>query len=344
LNPAIQYLSQSGAEAFQRARKCLLPNEEVKIACQMLKGFLVISNRRMVLLKEEKELQFSIDRIIPYDCVLNAFQVKPERYRITGIQLDQFGWYDVDISEKETKYLTVEFDILAPKSKKGESKEEINEQFQSSIKQISNELEILKKTNKDARELPPFRDYSYLDNLPGSLTHNAILDLNNILQDKPIHDALYHDAMKFLGSEPFLLEESLRDANDIDNGFLFAAGNQGYIWVQGKKNGRHIANVLVDKIEWNNITCAVHRWQAKDSRFDVVYTLQKEGRELTHHYKWNPPPNQDVLGHPWLLQQLNGPWILADIMYKYFGKPLLASMASKKHLQQSDMQKQRYYL
>lgn len=344
MDPATQYLSQSGAEEFKTARKCLLPNEDVKTVCQMLQGFLVLSNRRMVFLKEEKELQFSIVRIIPYDCILNAFQVKPKRYRITGIQLDQFGWYDVDISEKETKYLTVEFDIHAPKSKTGESKEEIKGQFHSAMKQISEVLEFQKKTDRDTRALPPVRDYSYLDNIPESLTHNAILDLNNILQDMPIHDALYHDAMKFLGSEAFLLEESLRDANDIDNGFLFAAGNHGYIWIQGKKNGRHIENVLVDKIEWDNIKCAVHRWQAKDSRFDLVYTLQKEGTELTHHYKWNLTPNQDVLEHPWLLQQLNGPWILADIMYKYFGKPLLASMASKKHLQQSDMQRQRYYL
>ena len=160
----------------------------------------------------------------------------------------------------------------------------------------------------------------------------------------PIHDALYHEAKKFLGDGAFLLEESLWDGNNATNGFLFAAGKQGYIWIQGKKNGRHIANVLVDKIEWDNIKCAVQRWQAQDQKFDVVYTLQKIGRELTHHYKWSPTLNPDVLEHPWLIQLLNGPWIFADIMYKYSGRPLPASWISEKHLQHSDLQKQRYYL
>jgi len=338
-----QHLSRLGIEAFQIAKRCLLPNEEIRSAGRIKKGFLVLSDRRLILLKEEKELEFSLERVIPYDCVLNLVQEKDERYKISGITLDQFGCYNVDDTD-EINYQIKEFDISAHKAEKGENKNEVNEHFHSSMKQITDDLEILQRTYGDTRELPLVRDYSYLDKLPESLTRNAILDLNNVLQDMPIHDRLYHEASKFLGNGAFLLEESLRDGNNIDNGFLFAAGKQGYIWIQGKKNGRHIANVLVDKIEWDNIKCAIQRWQGKDSKFDVVYTLQAKGRELTHHYKWSLTANQDVLEHPWLMQQLNGPWILADIMYKYSGRPLPASWISEKHLQQQELQKQRYYL
>ena len=70
-------------------------------------------------------------------------------------------------------------------------------------------LDDLRSSEISSGEIPPPRNISYLEVLPDSLTHNAILDLNNVLQDKPIHDELFHEATKFLGNDAFILEESL---------------------------------------------------------------------------------------------------------------------------------------
>jgi hypothetical protein len=216
--------------------------------------------------------------------------------------------------------------------------------FQESMKHFTDVLDGLKGSETFSEEVPPQRNYSYLDVLPDSLTQNAILDLNNVLQDKPIHDELYHEAMKFLEKDAFLLEESLKDGRDEKSGILFAAGKQGYIWIRGKKEGRYLANVLIDKVEWDNIKCFVHRWQEDDGHIKAIYILQKGSRELEVPYVWSPKTEDDTQYYRWLLQKLNGPWILADIMYKYSGKPLPASWIIEKHLQQPELQKQRYYL
>jgi len=188
-------------------------------------------------------------------------------------------------------------------------------------------VEEIRSSDSFSSDIPPVRNYSYLEQMPESLTHNAILDLNTILRDQPIHDLLVHEAVKILGSKPFLLEESLRDGTDKDNGVIFAAGKNGYFWIQGRKHGRFMSNVIVDIVEWANIRCFAHRWHNESAIIDATYTLTKDGKETTMAYQWSPSINDDTLQYPWLLQQLNGPWILADIMYKYSGKPLPASCA-----------------
>ncbi|MHA1930178.1 MAG: hypothetical protein ACTSV2_16525 [Candidatus Thorarchaeota archaeon] len=146
-----------------------------------------------------------------------------------------------------------------------------------------------------------------------------------------------------MGDNAFILEESLRDGHDEKSGILFAAGTQGYIWIRGKKKGRYLEDVLVDKVEWENITCFVHQWQKDEGQIKAVYTLQKGSKELVAPYVWNPKIDDDTRHYRWLLQKLNGPWILADIMYKYNGQRMPASWRSEKPLHQSDLQKQRYY-
>jgi hypothetical protein len=162
--------------------------------------------------------------------------------------------------------------------------------------------------------------------MPKSLTRNAILDLNTILRDQPNHDSLVHQAKKFLGEEPFLLEESLRDGGDKESGVLLAAGTHGYYWIQGKKRGRFTSNVIVNTIEWDNIRCFTHQWHDESAVIDATYILTEAGNELTMRYQWNPSTNDDTLQYPWLLQQMNGPWILADVAHKCSGNPLPASM------------------
>ncbi|MCK4566457.1 MAG: hypothetical protein KAU48_04020, partial [Candidatus Thorarchaeota archaeon] len=76
---------------------------------------------------------------------------------------------------------------------------------------------------------------------------------------------------------------------------------------------------------------------------EATYSLTEDGRDSTVLYQWVPTVNDDTLQFPWLLQQLNGPWILADIMYKYSGKPLPASWVTRVHLNQLVLIKQRFY-
>jgi len=186
-------------------------------------------------------------------------------------------------------------------------------------------VEEIRSSDSFSSDIPPVRNYSYLEQMPESLTYNAILDLNTILRDLPVHDQLVREAVKFLGNEPFFLEESLRDGTEKDNGVLFAAGKNGYFWIQGKKQGRFITNVIVDTVEWTNIRCFTHLWHNEGAIIDATYTLTRDGNEITKEYFWSPSNNGDTHAYLWLLQELNGPWILADIIYKYSGKPSFTS-------------------
>ncbi|MGY5874988.1 MAG: hypothetical protein RTU30_04515 [Candidatus Thorarchaeota archaeon] len=334
----IEDLEPSGVEKYESAKECLLPNEDILFVCQILNGFLVLSARRVVFLLQDNQRNYRIERVIPYDCVLGFSQMNADRFRATGITLDHNGCYELLVERPEPEYMTKEFDIKAPRPEKGENKSDVIAHFQTTMSLVSDVLDITKSSFK---EPPPYLDYSYMKKLPTSLTNNAILDLNIVLQDMPIHDELYHEAAKFLGSETFLLEESLRDGLQRKNGVLFAAGILGYIWIQGEKEGRYMANVLVDKVEWDNIRCFAHRWQTEDNIIEATYSLQKDTTELSVSYIWRPTANQDT--PQWLSQELNGPWLLADVMYKYSGKPMPASWINEKQSEIREMYKQRYY-
>ncbi len=309
-------LGFSGAEKFERAKQYLLPNEDVQLVCQTQKGFLVLSSRRVVLLKEESQSEYRVEKAIPYDCILGFEPKNPDRVEISGIALDQYGRHT-----KETQ----SFEVKAPRGARGKNKTDVRSHFQSTMSRCFDVVEEIRSSDAFTTDPPPVRNYSYLEKMPESLTHNAILDLNTILRDQPVHDQLIHEAVKFLGNEPFLLEESLRDGTDKDNGVLFAAGKKGYFWIQGKKQGRFISNVIVDTIEWANIRCFTHRWHNESAIINATYTLTKDGNETTKEYLWSPSTNDGTSKYPWLLQELNGPWILADILYKYSGKPSFTS-------------------
>jgi hypothetical protein len=307
----IEGLSPSGAENFKSAQLLLLPNEDVHLVCQTQKGFLVLSSRRVVFLKEERRSEYRVEKAIPYDWILAFDQKKPDSVEISGIALDQYGRHTDETSS---------FEVKAPRGVSGADKTEVRSHFQSMMSRCSDVVEEI----KESEETSLVRDYSYLEQMPESLTRNAILDLNTILRDQPVPDELVHEAKKFLGDEPILLEESLRDGNDNENGVLFAAGKNGYYWIQGKIQGRFMTNVTVDTVEWENLRSLVYPWHSGDPTIYATYSLTKDGKETTAEYQWNPSRDDNTLQYPWLLQQLNGPLILSDIVYRCSGKPLPA--------------------
>ena len=287
-------------------KQYLLPNEDVSLACQIRRGLLVLSSRRMVILNEKGPPGSNIELAIPYNCVLNIEPKKADRFEISGRVVDRYG---VDTGETKT------IEIRAPKS-------EVQSHFESTMKQCTEFMDELGST------VIPSSDVSYLEKMPESLTRNAVLDLNTVLRDEPIHDELVYKAVKFFGEKPFLLEESLRDGADNEDGILFAAGTQGYCWIRGKKLGRFMSDVMVDTVEWENVRCFTHLWHEKHPLIYATYSHTKGGKATTIEYQWSPTINDDTLSFPWLLQPLNGPWILADVMYRCTGTPLPLSWKS----------------
>jgi hypothetical protein len=302
-------------------RQCLLPNEEVRVACRIRNGYLVLSNRRVVILNEKKPPKSMIEWVIPYDCVLSIGSEKIDRSIITGRILDKYGNHT-----RETRSI----EIQAPK----DDEEGV---FQSVMKECSQVIEEMRGPTV------PHLDLSYLEKMPDRLTRDAVLDLNTVLRDRPIHDTLVHEATKFLGDGPFLLEESLRDGTDRENGALFAAGTHGYYWVQGKKQGRYISNVIVDTTEWENIRCFVHQWHLDSPKILATYSPIKDGKAITTSYQWSPSVDEYTLRYPWLLQRLNGPWILADVALRCTGKRLPASWVPQTSVKRPDTPTPRYY-
>jgi len=266
-------------------RPYLLPNEDVELICRTQSGFIILSNRRLVLLKEEKRETHRIEKAIPFDCISNIKQKKTDRFEISC----------------ETK----SFVVRAPRDG--------HEEFQSKMSQCIDVIEGIRRSERK----PSHIDYSYLEHLPASLIQNGLLDLNTILRDQPIHDRLVHEAEEFLGAEPFILEESLRHGNDKENGILLAVGTGGYFWIKGKKTGRFMSDVVVDTVEWENIRSLSSRWAAENALIEVTYSLTSDGKASTAQYQWYPLVNDETLQYPWLLQQMNGPWILADIFNKF---------------------------
>ena len=247
----IDGLRDSEVEKFEKAKQVLLPNEKPQFVCQIEKGFFVISNRRIAILKEERTTGYSLVTAIPHDCFIGFEAKKTDRVAISCAVFDQLG---NRTSEKRT------IELKAPQGDRGENKSEVRAHFQSEMGRAMDYMHIPTQAS----------DLSYLDSMPDCLTRNAILDMNTILRDQPIPDELVHEALKFLGSEPFLIEESLRDGNDNESGILFAAGEKGYFWIQGKKHGRFMSNVIVDTVEWDNIQSLSYRWQTDNSIIDVT--------------------------------------------------------------------------
>ena len=297
-------LGPTGAEKFGEIQQYLLPNEDILLACHIQKGFLIISNRRLVHLKEEGKSQYCIVNTVPINFISGIEQKKPDRFEVSGVVLDQYGQHT-----KETR----SFEVKAPRSEKGESKDTAQNRFQSTMNRC---LDLIEGRNSDTST----GDLSYLSQIPVSLTRNAILDLNTILRDQPIPDELVFEAEKLLGSEPFIIEESLRAGDDRENGVLFAAGKQGYYWIQGKKQGRFMSNVIVDTVEWDNVRCIAHQWHYDPPLINVTFSLVQGGKKTTKAYQWFPLVNDDTRQFPWLLQSSNGPYIFEDIVYKYSGK------------------------
>ncbi len=339
----IDDLGPLGFQKFEIAQKCLLPNENIEFVCQIERGFLVLTDRRAVLLRSEKEPSFNVEMVIPYDCLLGIDLGKEGRVSVSAIPLDIYGCKISQTKENDASYETKAFVIKAPKSEKGEDKKDVKKVFHLTIESASDIIDEMKKPIPSTYEFPPKRDYTYLDKMPDFLTRNAILDLNSVLQDKPIHNELQPEALMFLGANPFLLEESLKDGRDSENGILFAAGNEGYIWIQGKKKGRFLSNVLVDKIEWENIRCFANQWQITNSIIHASYSLQRGRTVKTIPYIWKPAPGEHDLEQSWLFQPQNGSWIFADLMYKFARTPMPASWIGVEHQKNRDLHIQRYY-
>ncbi|MHA1951624.1 MAG: hypothetical protein ACXAAO_09120 [Candidatus Thorarchaeota archaeon] len=327
-------LGISGAKKFEKAKQYLLPNEDIRLVCQTRTGFLVLSSRRVVLLKEESLSEFRIERAIPYDCILRFEPKRKNCFTMTGVVLDSFGCH----TQK-----TASLELETPRGDKGETKAKVGSRFQTTMNQCKEKLEEIRQSNEFTYHKPSTLDYSYLQRMPESLTQNAILDLNTILRDQPVHDELIHEALKFLGPEPFLLEESLRDGRDKESGVLFAAGTKGYYWIQGMKHSRFMSNVIVNTVEWENIRCFVHQWHHESGIINATYSLTKDGNETTIEYLWSPSTYGDSHKYAWLLQQLNGPWIIADVSSKYSGKSVPASWDGRTPLGQPELHKPRYY-
>ncbi len=302
-------------------KQYLLPNEEVHLAYRTQNGSLVLSNRRVVVMNEKKSPESMIEMVLPYDCVLSIGSEKPDRCIVSGRILDQHGNHTSE---------TASFEIRSPK-------DNAEGDLLSIMKQCSEVIEEMRSS------IVTRLDLTYLEKMPDSLTRNAVLDLNTVLRDRPIHDALVHEATKFLGDEPFLLEESLRDGTDRENGALFAAGTHGCYWVQGTKQGRYISNVIVDTIEWENIRCFVHQWHLDSPKILATYSPVKDGKAITTSYQWSPSIDEGTLQYPWLLQRLNGPWILADIALRCTGKRLPASWIPQTSMKRPDASMPRYY-
>ncbi|MGY5865619.1 MAG: hypothetical protein RTV41_13535 [Candidatus Thorarchaeota archaeon] len=280
---------------YTEAQNHLLPNEDVLFASQTQSGPLVLSDRRVVIMRKKGHSGYNVDRAIPYGCISSFSAKKSDRLIVSGKVLEAHG-----VQTKETA--SIELKVR---------------ERDSLLNQCLSILDVI----RNSRTTPPVqRDFSYLDDLPESLTHNAILDLNTVLRDQPVHDELVHEAKKFLGDEPFLIEDSLREANDRNNGVLFAAGKRGYYWVRGVKQGRFLVNVIVDSVEWDNLQCLTHQWQDENPFIYASYSLTKGGKNITSQYVWKPPINEETNHYPWLIEPLNGPWILADVMYKCSGK------------------------
>ncbi len=283
-------------DSLDAVRPYLLPNEDVDFVCRIRGGYVILSSRRFVLLKEENRDVYCIEKAIPFGCIMSIEPKKIDRFEISGIVLDKIGQPTSEVRS---------FIVRAPKEERNE--------FQSAMNRC---IDVLEKIRKSDGKLS-HHDNSYLEHMPESLTQNAILDLNTILRDQPIHDALVPQAEEFLGDAPFILEESLRDGKDKENGILFAVGTRGYYWIKGKKTGRFMSNVTIDTVEWDNIRSFSSRWDNENAVIDVTYSLTSDGKASTTQYQWSPSVNSETLQHPWFLQCMNGPWILADIIHKY---------------------------
>lgn len=287
-------------ERFGEAKRCLLPNESVQFVCQLRDGFLILSLRRLVIIERTKNDSYTISQAIPIQCVSEISEKKKNKVRITCR------------THSKSKNTNGEIELKAPKTRRGEDKELVMKQFHTKMEQFQSSVHSILQISP---EILPNRDLAYLQQLPDSLTRNAVLDLNIILQDKPIHDSLYHEGVKYLGTKPFLIEETVRMAEEKENGALFAAGKKGFIMIQGRKEGRFISDVLVDKIEWENISSLNYDWQ--NGVFEIIYSLQSGAKEKLVRYVWSPTMNSDLKDYPWLSQHFNGAWIIEDIFAAY---------------------------
>ena len=283
---------------LERAAQCLLPNEDVQLTCQTKNGSLILTDRRIAIMNEKSRSGVYIEQAIPYDCALSIKSKKNHRFEFSGKVLDHFG--------KDTGR-TKSFEIKAPKGDVSE--------FQSTMNQCSDFIDEIRGSDI----LSP--DLTYLEKMPETLTQNAVLDINTILRDQPVHDELVHEALKFLGDRPFILEESLRDGMDRENGVLFAVGKQGYYWIQGRKKGRFMSNVIVDTVEWENFQNLAYQWHRENAIINATYSLIRDGKPITKEYLWSPSASDDIIEYPWLFQERNGPWILADVKSKFSENP-----------------------
>jgi hypothetical protein len=287
----IKGLRKSAEKSFKIASQVLIPNERPYIACQTSKGFLVVSSRRIASLHEGTKSGYQVTKSVPFEAVTS-----PES-------------------------LVRTFGIKEPRRTSGESREAVKNYLELTLSQCIDIVEELRDPEKKGVELTS-RTFSYLGNFPQCLTQDALLDLNTVLEDQPVDHRLVTRALNFLGTDTVLIEETLRDADDKENGILFAAGQRGFFWVRGQKHDCFLTNVVVDTVEWNNIQFFGQRWADGLPLIIVTYSHTSKGKSITTEYQWNPPLNDETLRAPWFVQPANGPFIFEDIVYKYTGRTM----------------------
>ena len=213
MSPADSHFA-SDNPTYLLAKGCLLPNESVIATAEIHDGFLFLTDRRLVQATALGRQAYSISRAIPHDCIAGIDRKKDREIDLFTKPLDAYGNFERNDG--------IRINLKAPRKDGNRSKEETCKQFQLTMANISDALIEIQSVEKE-RSTPMERDSSYLDHLPHSLTRDAILDLNAILQDKPYPDELYHEAAKFLGSNSFLLEESLRECAVVLGNFSVLA-------------------------------------------------------------------------------------------------------------------------
>ncbi|MFW9843918.1 MAG: hypothetical protein ACFFEV_05030, partial [Candidatus Thorarchaeota archaeon] len=135
-------------------RPYLLPNEDTEHICRIHNGFIVLSNRRFILMSAGKRDSYRIETSIPCSCLLNFEQKKSDRFEISGAVLDQNGQHT-----GKTKCLV----IREPRDGR--------EKFQSEMNQCLEIIEGIGSPDSSSAGI----DYSYLEQLPESPTKNALL-------------------------------------------------------------------------------------------------------------------------------------------------------------------------
>lgn len=317
-------------EEYKIASQNLLPNEKILFVAMEKDGFIVLSDRRFVYLKKEKE-GYKIKSTIPLDLVIGSEHKKKDTWKIIYHEIDrEDGMIKAKRKKGSVEFSTSDIKVKHPSKADTEAFTSLMFEFNLVLDEIQN-----KSPFADGSYQP--RDYSHLHRFITTPNDEQILLLNTILSEKPESHELLEEGENLIENGAYMLWDETQY-------ILFAVGKNLCMLIDGAIKDRIIHYLKVVRFKPERILNMTTDWMWRNLtdagiRMAVMRYSSGSWQYSNYQIKWRPKDTEPR----WVLEPANLMWIISDMIFDKYQQLPKANYAIEDQISDPKVRKQRYY-